>query len=108
MSSVYKAICRCGSSIEVPYADNFKEWNNFHNQCLKVIEAPSKNVFSVESYNKGFDVGYDKAREECKKEQKDDWKGLVADDITGITLAADGNIFSAIMFTHDKLKEKNT
>jgi hypothetical protein len=108
MSTVYKAVCRCGSSIEVPYSDNFKEWNNFHSQCLKVLQEPTKNVFSVESHNKGFDAGYAKAIEECKTKQKDDWKGLSADDIEGITLAAFGNIFSAIMFTHDKLKDKNT
>jgi hypothetical protein len=35
------------------------------------------------------------------------WIGLSDDDIKGITLAAAGNIFSAIMFTHDKLKDKN-
>jgi hypothetical protein len=72
MSVVYKAICRCGSSIEVPSADNFKEWNNFHSQCLKVIQEPTKNMFSVESYNKGFDAGYGKAREELNKEKQDD------------------------------------
>jgi len=35
------------------------------------------------------------------------WVALSADDIKGITLASAGNIFSAIMFTHDKLKDKN-
>lgn len=68
MSTVYKATCKCGSSIEVPYSDNFKEWNIFHKECLKVIEEPSKNKFSVESYNKGFDAGYAKAYEEFGKE----------------------------------------
>ena len=68
MSTVYKATCRCGSTIEVPYSDNFKEWNTFHKECLKIIDCETpKNTFSVESWNKGFDAGYDKAREEFFK-----------------------------------------
>lgn len=71
MSSSYKATCRCGASIDVPYSDNFKEWNTFHRECLKVQqqqqEEDPKNKFSVESWNKGFDAGYDKAREEFFK-----------------------------------------
>jgi CDGSH-type Zn-finger protein len=75
MSSNYKATCRCGASIDVPYSDNFKEWNTFHRECLKVQpqqeEAP-KQAFSVESYNKGFDAGYDKGFKEAFKEVKKD------------------------------------
>lgn len=71
MSSSYKATCRCGSSIDVPYSDNFKEWNTFHRECLKVQqpqEEQPKKEFSVESYNKGFDAGYDKGFKEALKE----------------------------------------
>lgn len=36
------------------------------------------------------------------------WVGLTPDEIRGISLASGENLFSAIMFTHDKLKDKNT
>ena len=36
------------------------------------------------------------------------WVGLTPDEIRGISLASGESLFSAIMFTHDKLKEKNT
>lgn len=36
------------------------------------------------------------------------WVGLTPDEIRGISLAFGESLFSAIMFTHDKLKEKNT
>lgn len=35
------------------------------------------------------------------------WVGLTPDEIRGISLASGKSLFSAIMFTHDKLKEKN-
>jgi hypothetical protein len=35
------------------------------------------------------------------------WVGLTPDEIRGLSLASGESLFSAIMFTHDKLKEKN-
>ena len=35
------------------------------------------------------------------------WVGLTEDEIRGISLASGESLFSAIMFTHDKLKQKN-
>lgn len=35
MSSQYKATCKCGATIDVPYSDNFKDWLNNHKECLK-------------------------------------------------------------------------
>ena len=36
------------------------------------------------------------------------WVGLTNGEIEGIKLKACGNVFSAIMFTNDRLEEKNT
>ena len=36
------------------------------------------------------------------------WVGMTNEEIEGIKLKACGNVFSAIMFTNDKLEEKNT
>ena len=35
MSTQYKATCKCGAAIDVPYSDNFKDWLNSHKECLK-------------------------------------------------------------------------
>ena len=34
MSNQYKATCKCGAEIDVPYSDNFKDWLNSHKECL--------------------------------------------------------------------------
>ena len=39
MSTQYKATCKCGATVDVPYSDNFKDWLKVHNECLK---HPSK------------------------------------------------------------------
>jgi hypothetical protein len=37
MSTKYKATCKCGATVNVPYSDseNFYEWLKGHNECLK-------------------------------------------------------------------------
>jgi len=35
MTSQYKATCKCGASVDVPYSDNFYEWLKSHKDCLK-------------------------------------------------------------------------
>jgi hypothetical protein len=35
MSTQYKATCKCGATVDVPYSDNFKDWLNSHKDCLK-------------------------------------------------------------------------
>ena len=35
MSTSYKATCRCGATVDVPYSDNFKDWLSGHKECLK-------------------------------------------------------------------------
>lgn len=36
-----------------------------------------------------------------------EWIGLTQEEIKGIELASGGSLFSAIMFTYEKVKEKN-
>lgn len=40
MSTQYKATCKCGATIDVPYSDNFKDWLNSHKECLKQQAMP--------------------------------------------------------------------
>ena len=40
MSTQYKATCKCGATIDVPYSDNFKDWLNSHKDCLKQQAMP--------------------------------------------------------------------
>jgi len=40
MSTQYKATCKCGATVDVPYSDNFKDWLNSHKECLKQQAMP--------------------------------------------------------------------
>jgi disulfide oxidoreductase YuzD len=40
MSTQYKATCKCGATVDVPYSDNFKDWLNSHKDCLKQQAMP--------------------------------------------------------------------
>ena len=60
-----------------------------------------------EEMNKECDLRTEIARLRNQLAQRT-WVGLTPNEIRGISLASGESLFSAIMFTHDKLKEKNT
>jgi len=78
MSTKYKATCKCGATVNVPYSDseNFYEWLKGHNECLK---HPPKR----------------------------EWVGLNWDDLPEIYVG-DTAFLHGAKWAEAKLKEKNT
>ena len=56
MSTQYKATCKCGATVDVPYSDNFKDWLNSHKDCLKQQAMPRTWVdLTIEEVNTLWD-----------------------------------------------------
>ena len=43
--SSYKALCHCGSFVDVPYSDQFATWIKKHNECAR--SHPHENMDAI-------------------------------------------------------------